>query len=115
MYDDGIIDICKTVELQSAGFAPKQQLSRLGSYFFMVRSVGYARQYAAKGQNEQIDLLVRIQEGKRISDVHIGYYGIVLDEQYRIDNVQTFIDDDGQFVTDLTLRRLDKRYDVIAE
>ena len=35
--------------------------------------------------------------------------------QYRIDNVQQLLDDDGLRVTDLTLRRLDSNYDVKAE
>ena len=33
-------------------------------------------------------------------------------EQYRIDNVQHLLDDDGLRVTDLTLRRVEQLYDV---
>ena len=47
--------------------------------------------------------------------VHIGMYALLdTGEQYRIDNVQHLSDDSGLKVTDLTLRRLDKHYDVDA-
>ena len=40
-------------------------------------------------------------------------YAVTEDKkQYRIDNVQHLLDEDGLKITDLTLRRLDKLYDV---
>lgn len=113
LLDSGIIRICRLENKASKGMMPKEKLIPFSSAFYGERTVGYGRQYAAKGVNEQIDMLVRIWEDRSI---HIGMYAVLENgEQYRIDNVQHLLDESGLKVTDLTLRRLDNLYDVAAE
>lgn len=122
LLDDGVLYIC-TLETESEGGSmPVENLKRTKRYWFGERSVGYSRQYAAKGAGEQIDMLVRIPHDR---GVRIGMYAILGNgEQFRIENVQNgeeysyFYSATGQEstgglrYTDLTLRRLDRLYDV---
>lgn len=121
MKDDGIINICDLVNEAAAGSMPKEKLKVLRGHMFEDRIVGYGRQYAAKGVNERVDMQIRIW---RDAQVHIGQYALLTDyegqvnengDQYRIDNVQNLLDDDGLKVTDLTLYRMDDLYEVIYE
>lgn len=79
-------------------------------HYYGERTVGYGRQYAAKGVSEQVDLLVEIWQDR---SARIGMYALLdTGEQYRIDNVQHKLNEDGLRVTWLTLRRLDDLYDI---
>lgn len=118
MMDDGIIKICDLTNLAPDGDMPSNQLTVLDSMYFESRTVGYNRQYAAKGVNEQVDMLVRVW---RNNTVHIGMFAVLINyegqvnesgDQYRIDNVQHRLDDDGLKVTDLTLSRMDELYEI---
>lgn len=118
MMDDGIIKICDLTNLAPDGDMPSNQLTVLDSMYFESRTVGYNRQYAAKGVNEQVDMLVRVW---RNNTVHIGMFAVLTNyegqvnesgDQYRIDNVQHLLDDDGLKVTDLTLSRMDELYEI---
>ena len=116
-YDDGLITIYTLEEVEEPGDMPKEQLVKQSEHLFGERTVGYGRQYAAKGVDEQVDELVRIWEDRTI---RIGMYAIIGDdpetgEQFRIDNVQHLKDEDGLKVTDLSLRRLDDLYDIDEE
>ena len=118
-FDDGIIAIKAEVSVEEPGDMPKVELVELSRHMFQERTIGITRQYAAKSVNEQVDRLVRIWEDRSI---HIGMkakianalpFGVEeIPEQYRIDNVQHLLNDDGLKVTDLTLRRLEDLYDV---
>lgn len=118
MMDDGIIKICDLTNLAPDGDMPRNQLTVLDEMYFESRTVGYNRQYAAKGVNEQVDMLVRVW---RNNTVHIGMYAVLTNyeeqvnesgDQYHIDNVQHLLDDDGLKVTDLTLSRMDELYEI---
>lgn len=118
MMDDGIIKICDLTNLAPDGNMPRNQLTVLDEMYFESRTVGYNRQYAAKGANEQVDMLVRVW---RNNTVHIGMFAVLTNyegqvnesgDQYRIDNVQHLLDDDGLKVTDLTLSRMDELYEI---
>lgn len=118
MMDDGIIKICDLTNLAPDGDMPRNQLTVLDEMYFGSRTVGYNRQYAAKGVSEQVDMLVRVW---RNNTVHIGMYAVLTNyegqvnesgDQYRIDNVQHLLDDDGLKVTDLTLSRMDELYEI---
>lgn len=118
MMDDGIIKICDLTNLAPDGDMPRNQLTVLDEMYFESRTVGYNRQYAAKGVNEQVDMLVRVW---RNNTVHIGMFAVLTNyegqvnesgDQYRIDNVQHLLDDDGLKVTDLTLSRMDELYEI---
>ena len=118
MMDDGIIKICELTDIASDGDMPDEITTVLDSMYFESRTVGYNRQYAAKGVNETVDMLVRVW---RNASVRIGMMAVLTDyegqvnesgDQYRIDNVQHLTDDDGLKVTDLTLSRMDDLYEV---
>lgn len=115
-FDDGLVYIKTLQDVSEPGDMPAYELVLKSTHFFGERTVGYGRQYAAKGVNEQVDRLVRIWEDRTI---HIGMIAIIGEnedaEQYRIDNVQHLLDDDGLKVTDLSLRRLEDLYDVDEE
>lgn len=115
-FDDGIVEIKSEESIQEPGNMPKQELVTKSRHFFGERTVGYGRQYAAKGVNEQVDRLIRVWEDRSI---RIGMQAVITElnvtEQYRIDNVQHLLNDDGLKVTDLTLRRLEDLYEVDDE
>ena len=111
---DGVLRLYKLTNSAEAGDMPKEKLVRTSDmdFFYSNRTVGFSRQYAAMGVDQRIDRLVRIWD----TPVEIGQYA-VLDggDQYRIDNVQMIVDDEGLKVVDLTLRRLEENYDVLTE
>ena len=89
---------------------PQEKLIPRSVHYYGERTVGYGRQYAAKGVQEQVDMLVRIWQDR---GVRIGMYILLeTEEQFRIDNVQHLLDEDGLRVTDITLQRVDDLYDV---
>lgn len=118
-FDDGIVVIKAEVDVSEPGGMPKKELVELSRHMFQERTIGITRQYAAKSVDEQVDRLVRIWEDRRI---HIGMMAEIAErlpfgyeevtEQYRIDNVQHLLNDDGLKVTDLTLKRLEDLYDI---
>lgn len=125
MMDAGIVRLCNLQNTAEPGKKPKEMLVPLtdGEYplewAFEERTVGMSRQYEAKGVNERVDMLIRIWR----APARIGMYAILTDyeeqeneqgDQYRIDNVQQLLDWNGLKVTDLTLYRMDKLYDVDA-
>ncbi len=113
MLDRGILCVCTLTNTAANGAMPVEQLTPLSRHCYEERAIGYGRQYAAKGVNEQVDLLARIwYDGA----VRIGMIVYLEDtnEQFRIDNVQHLIDDNGLRVTDLTLSRMEDYYDVIS-
>ncbi len=124
MKDAGIVTICKLTNTAASGLMPKEELIPLEyegeilTWRFEDRFIGYSRQYEAKGVGERIDKLIRIWNAPQ---VRIGYYAVLTDyegqenengDQYRIDNVQPQIDENGLKVTDITLYRLDELYDI---
>ena len=113
IMDDGVLTVCRLVNDAESGEMPRERLVPKSEHCFGERTVGYGRQYAAKGVSEQVDILARIWQDRSI---RIGMYAIIPEEgQFRIDNVQHLLDDDGLRVTDLSLSRLEELYDVSAE
>ena len=120
MMDAGYVTLCVLENVAEPGDMPKDALVPVDVYQFEERTVGYGRQYAAKSVNEQVDMLVRIWR----APARIGMYAVLTDyegqenedgDQYQIDNVQQLLDDDGLKVTDLTLRRVDRLYEVAGQ
>lgn len=118
MKDAGLVTICTLDDMAEPGNMPDEKLNPLSQHYFEERSVGYNRQYAAMGVNERVDMLIRIW---REPTVRIGMFALLTEyegqvnengDQYRIDNVQHLLDDDGLKVTDLTLYRMDELYEV---
>lgn len=110
MFDDGLLQLCSLDETAERGAMPAPRLRPLCEAYYATRTIGYNRFYAAMGANQQIDLIVRTWY---LPEARIGMYAVLEDEtQYRIDNVQHLLDDDGLRVTDLTMSRLEDFYDV---
>lgn len=119
LMDDGLITICTLKNTAEDGMMPVEKLQEEFSEYFEEKSIGVTRQYAAKGVNEKIDLLVRIWR----APVSIGQYAIISEyelqeneegDQYRIDNVSNTYNYAGLKVTDVTLSKLEgEYYDVI--
>lgn len=113
LHDSGTIAICSLRNTAPKGLMVKERLVVQSEHFYGERAVGYGRQYAAKGVSEQVDLLAEIWQDRSI---RIGMYAMDdLGDQYRIDNVQHTLDDDGLKISLLTMRRLDHLYDVATE
>lgn len=110
LLDDGILELYTLQNVAENGRMPVYKLVLSDKAYYGERTVGYNRLYAAKGVNQQIDKLIRIW---RNDTVEVNFYVILEDKkQYRVDAVQHLYDDDGLKVTDLTLSKLEKFYDV---
>lgn len=113
MKDAGIVTVCRLVNTSVSGGMPVDRLSPVFSDCFEERTVGYGRYYQAKGVNEQVDMLIRVN---RTTSARIGMYAVLTqsenDGQFRIINVQQLLDNDGLKCTDLTLMRTERLYDV---
>lgn len=114
LHDSGILTICGAKNKAANGDLCREKLKKLSRHYYGERTVGYGRQYAAKGVNEQVDLLAEIWEDRSI---RIGMVAVTdNDEQYRIDLVQHKLDDEtGLRVTWLTLRRLEECHEFDSE
>ena len=76
--DGGVLTICELVDTAAGGAMPALRLMPRSRHYYGERTVGYGRQYAAKGVNEQVDMLVRIWRDRNI---RIGMYAIVGDRK----------------------------------
>lgn len=110
MLDSGLLTVCRLENKALPGAMPDMKLIEQSKHYYGERTVGYNRLYAARGANEQIDLLVRIWQNRF---VRAGMYVVTEDDvQYRIDTVQQLFDEDGLAVSDLSLSRLETYYEV---
>lgn len=113
LHDSGILTFCTLRNTAPKGAMPAEQMVKVSEDYYGERTIGYGRQYAAKGVSEQVDLLAEVWQDRSL---RIGMYAVDdSGDQYRIDNVQHTADDDGILITLLTLRRLDDLYDVSEE
>lgn len=112
MLADGTLRLYTLENTAEAGEMPVFKLVEKYDkvFFFADRVVGYNRQYAALGADQYISKLVRLWD----VPVEAGEYAIIDDVQYRIDMVQRLKDEDGLKVVDLTLAKLEERYDCIT-
>ena len=110
-FDDGILSICECADHSKPGRMAKEVLTKVSRHWYEERTISFRRQYAAKGANEQIDLLVRIHYDPR---ARIGKFAILGNgEQFRIDNVTTAYDSETRLrYTELTLSRLEDFYEL---
>lgn len=113
MIADGTLKICTLQNTAAAGAMPVDRLVQKypEDVYYSDRVVGYNRQYAAMGADQFISKLVRIWD----MPVEVGEYVIIDGTQYRIDQVQLLKDEDGLKVRDLTLSKLEDRYDCITD
>ena len=109
MIADGVLRIYTLQNTASPGAMPVPELILKYPHdiFYADRVVGYNRQYAAMGADQYISKLVRIWD----MPVEAGEYAVIDGVQYRIDMVQRLKDETGLKVCDLTLAKLEERYD----
>lgn len=130
MRDGGVVWVCDLVNEAGNGDMPQLVLHKKNKYWFEERYVGYSRQYAAMGVNQQVDRLLRLKQDRSIQ---IGQYAVLGNgEQYRIDNVahgqdqfeRTKMIDQKYYrrpmivdlkYTDITLSRMEQNYDVAVD
>lgn len=110
MRDAGILKLYNLTSSSAMGDAPVEKLVLLGTAFYAEKTVGYNRIYAARGANQEIDMVVRCYN----TDVPYSAKYVILEDgnQYQISVKQRIVDEDA---TDLTLVRLEDYYDVASE
>ena len=127
MRDDGVVFICNLTNIAENGDMPHEVLTIVSKHWFEQRTIGVSRSYQAKGVNERIDMLIRIELN---NDIHIGQYAVLGNgDQFRIDMV-TPVEDvfertkmmDSKYYrqpkivgltcTAITMSRLENYYDV---
>ena len=120
MMDDGLVTLCTLENTAENGDMPKEMLVSTQTLMFESRNIGVTRFYAAQGANQQIDMLIRVWR----VNAKVGMYAVLADyegqeneagDQYQIDAVQQTLNANGLKVTDLTLRRVDRLYEVLTE
>lgn len=134
MFDSGVLYICNLTDESENGNMPKQVLTKTYKFWFERRTIGVNRQLLAQGNNQVIDLLVRVPGIQRIN---VGQYVVLGNgDQYRINNVSVgntqneytrIVKSDfingyktaniiGLDFTELTLSKVENYYDVaVAE
>lgn len=115
MRDDGILTFYDLQNVADNGRMPDEKLVSVSTAFYGRRTVGMNRLYAARGANQDIDVLVRCFNTPSIpvANNRAVQYVILEDGlQYRIDAVQEIVEIDA---LDLTLVRLEDFYDVADE
>lgn len=113
LFDSGTLTLCTLENTAQNGQMPHERLVPCERCFYGERTVGYNRQYAARGVNERIDLIARIWQSRAARADMVA----VLDTgaQYRVTLAQQLLDEDGLRVTDLSLERMDTLYDVATD
>lgn len=119
--DSGIAIIFTIENVAQPPLMPVERPSELTRGYFGNRTVGVTRMYQAAGADQRIDKLIRMVWDYRIK---AGLYALLLDEtggaydipeggeQYRVEAVQDVEDENGLRMMDLTLVRLEERYDI---
>ena len=109
--DDGIVYLANLTNVADSGLKPTYTLTKISRDWYEERAVGFRRQYAAKGVNEQVDMLIRTHYNPK---ARIGRYAILGNgEQFRITNVTQGKDDETLLrYTELSLTRMDNLYEV---
>lgn len=109
MRDEGILKFYNLKDTAGQAQAPKEQLVYLDvEAFYANKTIGVQRLYAAKGQNYQLDKLVRVYNTMLPEEAK---YVILEDgRQYLINDINVITDEDA---LDLSLERLGKYYEVL--
>lgn len=112
LLDSGVAVVWRGHNTAPAGSLPKPVFDQ--QYFrsyYGDKTVGIARFYTAKGQNDRADLLVEIERNAGISTADrcelLPAFDAAAAGYYKILQVQHVTNEDGQPATDLTLERID--------
>lgn len=117
LLDSGVLFVCTLTNTAAPGSMPVERLTPVGKFWYGERTVGYNRLYAARGADEEVDMLVRVAHTRA---ARAGMYAVLGNgEQYRISAVQQIVDNgtggNGLRYTDLTLRRLEENYELAEQ
>lgn len=101
---DGVVTIVRDKNVTEVGDMPRYEPQEILRSYYGEKTVGINRYYAAKGQNDRIDMLIQIQ---RTKDVQPSTDRACIDgTYYRITQLQQVTDEDGLLMTDLSLERI---------
>lgn len=103
LLDAGVCTVCEVVTAGVSGMTQNYGLREKSEHYFGELTVGYGRLYAARQQNERIDMEIRVWRDRNI---HTGDIAVVFGARYRVCQAQQRADEDGLPVTDLALERL---------
>ncbi len=110
--DSGSVAIFKKHDPAENGAMPAPVWDVLRcEHYFGVRTVGVTRYWTARGNNDQVDLLIQIDRDASISTRDRALLHPFTRETvggwYKILQVQHVVDDDGLLATDLSLERIE--------
>lgn len=111
MRDEGLLTFYNLQNVNPAGMKPLEQLVSCGvTAYYKNQTIGVQRQFIAQGADYKLDKLVRCYN--TIVPGEAKY--VILEDlkQYRINNINVIIDEDG---VELSLERLEKLYEVLDE
>lgn len=109
-FDDGILKICRTVNVGEAGMKPVIGLEEKESFYFGYDNLGINRYYTALQAQQTIEAVVNIPGWNDISALDI----CMLEDgrQYKLAMIQPTKDENGLRIMKLSLERLGKTYDI---
>lgn len=108
LLDDGVCKLYRVVSRSPAGGKPGRQMEYLCDHWYQERVVGVTRHYTAMQAGKRIERVIRIWREPRIT---AGDCCVDNGSQYRIEQVQHLLNEDGLQVTDLTLERQGAQYE----
>lgn len=113
-FDDGTAYLCSLHDVSLPGEMAHEVLRREARHWFEMKTISYRRQYAAKGANEQIDLVIQTHYEPK---ARIGMFVVLGNgEQYEIQDCTMIRDQETRKrVTEYTLKRLEDFYDLESE
>lgn len=109
-FNDGIVNIYSVKNIAEPGNMPKEGLTlKVGPLRYKERTVGMSRYWTAMQAQARIDTVLRVQRirGVSVQDIAVPNDG----EQYRIKQIQ-YPEDVVPDVMDLSLERIDAKYDI---
>jgi hypothetical protein len=109
MFDSGKGIIYSLTNISEAGDKPKYMLVLSSSHWFEERIVGFSRYNSHLANRVRIERLIRIWYS---ADVTADQVCVIDNQQYRVEQVQLKLDDNGLRVMELSLERLGDAYDI---
>lgn len=116
-YASGKLNICELIDARTAaekaaGSKPKEKLGVIGWTYYGDRNISYSRVYQALGADRRIDRIIRVPVDVLVEP---GNYVIIGGTQYRVDIATAVIVKSNYRATELTLIKVEDRYDLVTE
>lgn len=113
ILDSGIAIVFGLENVQQPPLMPVERPVEITRGYYGRRTIGVTRMYQAAGADQRIDLLIRMVWDARIrAGLMVQLEDTTDADQFRIEAVQDVEDDNGLRMIDLTLVRLEDRYDL---